>query len=99
MKNFYIKNSQGVVVRFGTCTDEDFPLQAGPGETLFEGEFIPPPTSNKLGTGYQADRFAEYPGIGQQLDMLWHSMNNGEIPKAAAFYDAIKAVKDKYPKV
>ena len=44
------------------------------------------------------NRVSEYPAIGDQLDMLWHDMDEGVIPKSNRFYDAIKAVKDKYPK-
>lgn len=40
-----------------------------------------------------------YPSIQNQLDMLWHAMDTGEIPKATAWYNSIKAVKDTYPKV
>ena len=47
---------------------------------------------------YSEKRFAEYPSIASQLDMLWHAMDNGALPKVDAFYDAIKDVKDKYPK-
>lgn len=47
---------------------------------------------------YKSNREREYPSIGDQLDMLWHSMDNGEIPKSQAFFMALKAVKDKYPK-
>jgi hypothetical protein len=47
---------------------------------------------------YQTHRRAEYPRIQDQLDMLWHSMDTGEIAKSQAFYDAIAAVKNKYPK-
>jgi len=39
-----------------------------------------------------------YPRIADQLDMLWHSMESGEIQKAEAFYNALRSVKDKYPK-
>lgn len=39
-----------------------------------------------------------YPEIGDQLDMLWHSMDNGTIPKSPEFYAAIKKVKDENPK-
>jgi len=49
-------------------------------------------------TKYQKDRALAYDTIGNQLDMLWHSMDSNEIPKSAAFYNSIKAVKDKYPK-
>jgi hypothetical protein len=39
-----------------------------------------------------------YPSISDQLDMLWHSMHNDEIPKAEAFYNAILNVKNTHPK-
>jgi hypothetical protein len=48
---------------------------------------------------YVALRRSEYPLIVDQLDMLWHSMDSGEITKATAFYNALKAVKDQYPKI
>jgi hypothetical protein len=38
-------------------------------------------------------RIAEYPPIGDQLDMIYHNGDGG-----ATFQAAIKAVKDKYPK-
>jgi hypothetical protein len=43
-------------------------------------------------------RSAAYPALGEQFDMLWHAMNNGDIAKAEPFYSRIKAVKDAYPK-
>ena len=49
---------------------------------------------------YVAKRKLAYPQIGDQLDMLWHSIDeNPELKqKYFAFYEAIKAVKAKYPK-
>jgi len=49
---------------------------------------------------YVAKRKLAYPQIGDQLDMLWHSIDeNAELKqKYFAFYEAIKAVKAKYPK-
>ena len=49
---------------------------------------------------YASKRKNAYPEIGDQLDMLWHSINeNAELKqKYFAFYEAIKAVKAKYPK-
>lgn len=38
-----------------------------------------------------------YPPITEQLDMLWHAMDRGDIPKAGEFYETIKAVKDSTP--
>ena len=47
---------------------------------------------------YQRDRV--YPSIGEQLDMLWHSIDQNSALKSQYFdfYEAIKAVKVKFPK-
>ena len=47
---------------------------------------------------YQRDRV--YPSIGDQLDMLWHSIDQNTKLKSEyfEFYEAIKAVKVKHPK-
>ena len=47
---------------------------------------------------YQRDRI--YPSIGDQLDMLWHSIDQNPKLKSKYydFYEAIKAVKVKNPK-
>jgi hypothetical protein len=47
---------------------------------------------------YQRDRV--YPSIGDQLDMLWHSIDKDPDLKTKYFdfYETIKAVKVKYPK-
>ena len=45
---------------------------------------------------YQRDRV--YPSIGDQLDMLWHAIDNGTLNKTSDFYTTIKAVKDAHPK-
>ena len=49
-------------------------------------------------TQYQRDRV--YPSIGDQLDMLWHSIDQNPALKSQYFnfYEAIKAVKVKNPK-
>ena len=47
---------------------------------------------------YRRQREEAYPSIEDQLDALWKAMDEGVLPKAGKFYDAIKAVKDKYPK-
>jgi hypothetical protein len=46
----------------------------------------------------QDHRRRNYPSIPDQLDALWHAMNNGTMPKAEPFYSKIKAVKDRFPK-
>ena len=49
-------------------------------------------------TKYQRDRQPEYPSISDQLDMLWHAMDTGILPKVDSFYSINKSIKDKYPK-
>jgi hypothetical protein len=48
---------------------------------------------------YQRVRAPQYPSIADQLDMLWHAMDTGALPRVDSFYDAIKAVKDANPKL
>ena len=49
---------------------------------------------------YQRERTTAYPSIGDQLDMLWHSIDQDEELKTKYFnfYQAIKSVKIKHPK-
>ena len=47
---------------------------------------------------YQRDRQPEYPAIGEQLDLLWHAIDDGTLDKTSDFYTSLKATKDKYPK-
>lgn len=39
-----------------------------------------------------------YPSLGDQMDMLWHAMDDNVIPRVEPFYSQIKAVKDANPK-
>lgn len=47
---------------------------------------------------YIDKRIPEYPPIGDQLDALWHAMDQNTLPRIEPFYSQIKAVKDRYPK-
>tara|TARA_B110000211_G_scaffold207569_1_gene243450 strand:- start:1641 stop:2021 length:381 start_codon:yes stop_codon:yes gene_type:complete len=47
---------------------------------------------------YRRLRKADYPSVEEQLDALWHAMDDGSTVKAEAFYERIKNVKDRYPK-
>lgn len=95
---FYVKDSSGEVVRFGDCLEETFEFQAEDGETVYEGDPVLKPLPELYDTSYSGSRRREYPPIGDQLDMIWHSMNNGSIEKSEPFYSSIKQVKDLYPK-
>lgn len=47
---------------------------------------------------YKAKRSEEYPFIREQLDNLWHDIENGTLDKTGKFYTSISAVKSKHPK-
>ena len=53
-------------------------------------------TAEYESTKYQRDR--EYPVIGDQLDMLWHAIDDDALDKTSDFYTLLKAVKDAHPK-
>lgn len=47
---------------------------------------------------YKKLRALEYPAVGEQLDMLWHAMDQGALPKAEPFYTTLQRVKQQHPK-
>jgi len=47
---------------------------------------------------YKSNRQAEYPTIAEQLDLLYKDMVADKGDKSGAWFAAVKAVKDKYPK-
>jgi len=47
---------------------------------------------------YKEFRSENYPTIPEQLDMLWHSMDKGEIAKSELFYKKLADVKENYIK-
>lgn len=51
-----------------------------------------------LTSKYQDRRIMDYPELSEQLDMLWHGMNNNPEKRIEPFYSAIKKVKDSHPK-
>lgn len=47
---------------------------------------------------YAYDRCANYPDGFEQLDMLWHAINEGKDLKDSEWFKKIKEVKETYPK-
>ena len=47
---------------------------------------------------WDVKRGREYPRVKDQLDMLWHALDDGTLDKTSDFYTSLKATKDKYPK-
>jgi hypothetical protein len=72
---------------------EDFDLE--PGKWRWDGEawasYEPP-------DAYKQKRAAAYSPIGDQLDALWHAMDQKILPMVSEFYEPLKAVKEQYPK-
>lgn len=47
---------------------------------------------------YSGDRRVTYPKIADQLDMIWHAIDNNTLDKTSEFYTTLKSVKDNNPK-
>jgi len=48
---------------------------------------------------YDSQRMNSYPTIGNQLDMLWHELNqSGSLTTNGEWFNQIKSVKDTFPK-
>lgn len=58
----------------------------------------PAPIAEPVEPPFDVQRSRAYPTIGDQLDMLWHSMNSDETKRLEPFYSTIKAIKDSIPK-
>ena len=56
--------------------------------------------TEQAATAYITNRRDNYPRISDQLDLLWHAIDaDADLKvKLAGFYNAIKSVKDAYPK-
>lgn len=99
MGKFYV-HKNGVVRWQGICPDGDEALQAPAGYNYGLGD--PPagmmPDARLPQHGYDVQRVRAYPGIGDQLDALWHAMDDGRLPQIEPFYSDILAVKEQFPK-
>ena len=93
----YYAVQDGYLTNWGNTQGDELP--AIEGCEVFAGD--PPPgltTKPPPPPTYAEQRFKEYPYVGEQLDLFWHAMNDGVIPKIEPFFSDIKAVKEKYPK-
>jgi len=114
MKHFVIHNAAGEILRTGSCPEEAFAFQAQAGEFVIEaladvekdsvdpqtqqvipgGRVVPPPPP----LNYSQARRLAYPRVEEQLDMLWHAMDDDPAARIEPFYSVIKMVKDAHPK-
>lgn len=89
-------------------TNHAIPLDLFPGYEFIRQSDQPIDAKNKVfsETGELVDaptpyfqlRKQNYPKLGDQLDMLWHAMDEGTLPKVEPFYSEILSVKVRYPK-
>ena len=91
-----------------------FEMVAGNGDFTWpkweDPDGLPPPTKDEIMAEverqkavaeyyqYAYDRCANYPDGFEQLDMLWHAINNGVDLKDSEWFKKIKEVKEKFPK-
>lgn len=101
----YIVVNDGVVVAGGRTQKEFWPAGAIAVEQLPRphdgvirydgGRYVyldaPPPPIER-------QRARSYPPIGDQLDAIWHAMDQGLLPKIEPMYSSVLAVKQKLPK-
>jgi hypothetical protein len=111
---FVIYDQHGEILRTGQCPDGEEVVQAQDGEFMLIGEadvekdsvdpqtqavvpggrVIPPPPP----LNYSQARRLAYPRVEEQLDMLWHAMDDDPAARIEPFYSVIKMVKDAHPK-
>lgn len=78
---------------------KEFPSQENPGQTIMlEGYLTATEFLQRFEASYVAKRVTEYPGLADQIDMLWHAMDADPTKRLEPFYSTIKAVKDSNPK-
>lgn len=110
---YLIYNSSGEIVQTGSCPPGEMENQeVSPGLFIMEGEADPEKdivntVTNQIVVGgkppppvdmdYRKARYAAYPSVQEQMDMLWHAMDTNVLPKVEPFYSEIKAVKEAYP--
>ena len=54
--------------------------------------------ANNIATAHHTPRILAYPSIGEQLDLLYHDIENDTLDTSGQFYQAIRAIKDANPK-
>lgn len=93
---FHLQAQEGQFILQGSADPEKDSIDVNTKTIIKDGKPIVTPVTPPV--GYAAARRAMYPNPAEQLDLLWHAMDTGQIPKAQPFFDIIKSVKDSNPK-
>jgi len=101
MIDIAIRNTHSSVVTTYVNTDGTYSALDNDGNSVTLDQSLITAEVNRLqaiydNNQYQRDR--NYAPTGDQLDMLWHSIDAGIDLKQSEFYTANKAVKDANPK-
>ena len=111
---YIIYDQSGSILSTGSCPDSEMQAQCPEGAFIMEGEAdvardaVDPQTGTVIPGGrvvppapaltYAQARRLAYPRVEEQLDMLWHAMDDDPAARIEPFYSVIKAVKDANPK-
>lgn len=90
LSTFDVYVSDGQLVPMGLKPSEEHLFDYTTKQWVLDTELV--------STAYKKYRQRSYPAVGDQLDSLWHAMDQNVFPKVEPFYSQIKAVKDTYPK-
>lgn len=92
LKDFYIENPQAYADIVSQANKEHKRIEIVDDELVLVDK-------EPISLGYKLERARAYPQIKEQLDMLWHAIDEGKLDKTSDFYLKLKAVKDEFPKV
>ena len=104
LNKFYVDNSDFNIAQVENF-DPQYTYSYINGEVVRGDLFVPTDEETKqieeqaIKRKYQDPRRFEYPSLEEQLDKLFHDIDNGTLNKDGNFYAALKAVKNKYPKI
>lgn len=63
-----------------------------------DGTFVTLLIEGSTDLTWEQQRLSAYGGLADQLDMIWHDMNDGTFDSTGLFFNHIKDIKDANPK-
>lgn len=101
---FYGNSEDHVVVRNVDDYDPNYLYSYVDGEVVkgdlwtLTDEELAEIEADRIANLHVQPRMKSYPSITDQLDMLFHDIENGTLDTTGQFYNALKSVKDAHPK-
>lgn len=103
INKFYLNNDDFIIKEVSEF-DEDYNYILVENEVVkgdkivLSDEEIAEVEAAAVATAHYTPRMLAFPSIGEQLDKLFHDIDEGKLDKTGEFYKAIKDVKDTFPK-